>query len=65
MCKIHWTPINQAKPYAKKVILKTSTSHFIHVMCDKDGKLVAWEDQEDRWTDGKFEYADVTHWAEL
>jgi len=64
--KISWVPIMLRVPHARKVILKTiKGQHFVHVMINKDGKVVPWDEQDEKWTDGKFEYSEVTHWAEL
>lgn len=66
MSKVAWTSILLSHPVARKVVLKTRQGpHFIHVMTNKDGTIVPWSEQDERWTDGRFEYADVTHWAEL
>jgi hypothetical protein len=35
-------------------------------MCSwKTGEIVPWDEQNELWTGGTFEYNDVTHWASL
>jgi hypothetical protein len=64
--RVFWTAILLQFPRGRRVILKTkSGAHFIHVMVNKEGIEVPWAEQDERWTDGKFSYEDVTHWAEL
>jgi len=64
--QVFWTSISEAKPHHPLILVRTkSRSHFIHCMCAKSGEIVPWDEQNERWTDGKFGYEDVTHWAAI
>ena len=65
-----WSRVEERKPHAKLVLLRIRTPHGVgyrmHSMCSwKTGEIVPWDEQNELWTGGTFEYNDVTHWASL
>lgn len=62
---VAWRDVNYEAPNGDVVALQTPYGYFIHCMLRKDGTRATWEEQGERWTDGRFEYSDVTHWVRL
>jgi hypothetical protein len=60
-----WQTVESATPLGRVIAVRTKYGIHLHCMLNKQGELVPWDEQGERWTDGKFDYADVTEWVRL
>lgn len=60
-----WRDIRYNEPNGRLIAVRTDRGIYLHPMMDRAGHALPWSQQQDRWTDGQFQFEEVREWVRL